>query len=42
MVAALQPISNIVLLERSNPARIMVPMAVVVAVDTRVAVVAAE
>lgn len=42
MVAVLQPISNIVLLEHSNPARIMVPMAVVVAVDTRVAVVAAE
>jgi len=42
MVAALQPISNIELLEHSNPARIMVPTAVVVAVDTRVAVVAVE
>ena len=42
MVAVLQLISNLVLLEHSNPARITVPMAVVDAVDTRVAVVAAE
>ena len=42
MVEALQPISSIVLLGHSNPARIMVLMAVVVAVDTRAVVVAAE
>jgi hypothetical protein len=42
MVAVLQLISNIVLLEHSNPARIMVLTAVVVAVDTRVVVVAVE
>jgi hypothetical protein len=42
MAAILPPISNIVLLGHSNPARIMVLMAVVAAVDTRVVVVAVE
>ena len=42
MAAILLPISNIVLLGHSNPARIMVLMAVVAAVDTRAVVVGAE
>jgi len=42
MAAILPPISNIVLLGHSNPARIMVLMAVVAAADTRVVVDAAE
>ena len=43
MAAVLLAINNIVLLEHSNPARIMVLMAAVVAaVDTKVVVVAAE
>lgn len=42
MAAILPPISNIVLLGHSNPARIMVLMAVVAAVDTRAVVDAAE
>ena len=42
MAAVLLAINNIVLLEHSNPARIMVLMAVVAAVDTKVVVVAAE
>ena len=42
MAAILLPISNIVLLGHSNPARIMALMAVVAAVDTRAVVVAAE